>query len=243
MMPRTISNTEQSLARASQPTSKPGGGKHHEHGQGDHALGRAILQAPGPPENPDEGWSDDKHQQQGPADAAEQGPEGSQAAAVVDQGDTERKEHPARHIVADAGSQNSDTNPRAEQVQLAENAAKHREGCDGERGANEEAEDAEANGVLGSTDKKLMVEAVGDGKAQAEGQDHAGQAHAQGCFPVLGEQTDVDLQGVRPKAKAGGRVSHLQGDQEQEDEQAQVGYIVEDGHRLGGEDGCDCQLP
>jgi hypothetical protein len=206
---------DQEPARACQPTSKPGGGEHHEHGQGDHALGRAILQAPGPPKNPDEGRSDDKHQQEGPANAAEQGPKGSQAAAVVDQGYTKRKEHPARHIIADARSQDSDTNPGSEKVQLAENAAKHREGGDGEGSANEQAEDAEANGRLSSADEKLMVDAVGDGKTQAEGQDHAGQAHAQSSFPVLGEQTDIDLPGVRQIAnKTGGRVSHLQGDQE-----------------------------
>ncbi len=44
---------------------------------------------------------------------------------------------------------------------------------------------------------------------------------------------------VRPKPRAdGSRVSHLEGDQEEEDEQTQVGHIAEDGHGLSGEDGC-----
>ena len=121
----------QSVNGRNRPTGEPGGGEHHQHGQSDHALGRAILQASGPAEDPDEGRPDDKDEHQSPSDAAKQGPEGGEAVAVVDQGDTESKKNPARYVVADSGSQNGDANTGAEQVQLAENAAEHRKGSDG----------------------------------------------------------------------------------------------------------------
>lgn len=152
-----------------------------------------MLQASGPPKDPNEGGPDDEDEQKGPADAAKQGPEGGQAAAVVDQGDAEGEEDPAGHVVADAGSQDGDADTGAEQVQLAENAAEHGEGGDGERGADEQAVDAEAYGRLDEVGVELVVDTPSDGEAQAEGDDHAGQADAQGGFPVLGEQPDVDL--------------------------------------------------
>lgn len=59
-----------------------------------------------------------------------------------------------------------------------------------------------------------MVQPPGDGKAEAERQQHAGDPHAQSHPPVVGEQADVDLEA----------------DEEEEQEEAEVGDIVEDGH-------------
>lgn len=130
-MPGPVSNQQGHLNRQDRRTGKPGGDEHHQHGQGNHSLGRAILQASGPAEDPDEGWPDGKDEEQRPANAAEQSPQSGQAVAVIDQGHAKGEEYPARHVIADASSQNGDADTGAEQVQLAENAAEHGKGSDG----------------------------------------------------------------------------------------------------------------
>lgn len=92
---------------------------------------------------------------------------------------------------------------------------------------------------------ELLVDAPGNGKAQAKGKKHAGQANAQGGLPVLGEEADVDLFARQHSYNpgCGRRPSHLQGDQKKEDEKTQVGHIVEHGHGISREDGCDLGQP
>lgn len=175
--------------RDPRPTGKPGRGEHNEHGQGDHALGRAIVQTAGPPQDPDERRSDGKAQHQRPANTAEQGPERRQPIAIIDQRHAQRKQDPARHVVADTGRQHSHADIAAEEVQFAENSAEHGERGDGEGGADEEAKDAEADGGLGDTCVELVVDTVGNGKAQSKREDHAGQANTQRGLPILREET------------------------------------------------------
>lgn len=132
------------------------------------------MQASGPLEDPNEGWPDGEDEEQSPANAAEQGPERGQATAVVGQSDAEREKHPACHVISNAGSQNGDTDTRAEEVQLGENAAEDGEGSDRKGCADEQSEDAKANSFV---DVKLLVQTPGNGKAKAKGQDHAGHAY------------------------------------------------------------------
>lgn len=66
-----------------------------------------------------------------------------------------------------------------------------------------------------------MVQTVGDSHAEGKGQGHSGQADGQGNLPVLGEEANINLEG----------------NQEEEYDQAQIRDIVQDGDGFGGEDG------
>lgn len=199
---------------------EPGGGEDEQEGQADHGFGGAVLQASVAAQDPDEAGPDAKDQEQRPADDAEEGPEGGEAAAVVDEGDAQRQQDPADDVVADAGGEGGDADDVAEQLQLGQDAAEHGEGGDGEGGADKEAEDAEADGLGALVALKLLVQAPGDGVAEAEGQGHARERHADGGPPVVAEHAQIDLE-------AG---------QEEEDDEAEIGNVGQDGHAVGGED-------
>lgn len=64
-------------------------GQSQEHGQGNDGLGRSILYATGPVENPHQGRSHGVDEEEDVGYGGEQYVEGSDTRAGVDQGDTE----------------------------------------------------------------------------------------------------------------------------------------------------------
>ena len=64
-----------------------------------------------------------------------------------------------------------------------------------------------------------MIEAVGDGKAQAKGHQHTSNPYARGYAPVGGKHANV----------------HLESDDEEVEQEAKVRHIVKHGHGILGE--------
>ena len=91
------------------------------------------------------------------------------------------------------GSQNSDTNIGMKKLQLGEDSAEYGKRGDGESRANEQPKRAEANGDDIGLVTELVVQAVGDGEAKPKRQEHAGQSHGDGNFPVAKEEAEIDL--------------------------------------------------
>lgn len=162
-----------------------------------------------------------KEQEQCPSHTAEETPQRCQSRVVVDQGDTEGKKNPARYVVSDTSRQDSNTDVGPEQLQLGENAAQHGEGSDSHGRTDEQTIHAEVDRNQAGILSELVIQAICDGDSEAEGDTHSRKPDAKGNLPIGREQPDVDLQC----------------DQKQENNESQIGYIVEHRHGLGRENG------
>lgn len=200
-------------------TGEPGRSEDQQQGHSNHALRRAILDTAGLAESPVKYRLDRIDQEEEPAHGDEKDIERRQTAGVVHEGHGEREEDPADHIIAHTSSEDGDANRVAEEVEFREDTAQDRKSGDSQSGTDEKAEDTEVD-VVGDLAFKLVVYTPSDGVAQAKGQEKTTQADAEGNAPIGGEQADVDLES----------------DEEEKQDEAEVGDVVEHGKRFGGED-------
>lgn len=166
------------------------GSKENENGEGHEKHRWAVLDRARVASDPEKYFANDEEHEEGPSDADQQDPQGSEPTAGIYERNAEGEQCPSDDVVANSSRQDHYANGRVEQLELRQNAAQHGECRDRVRDAGEEHKMRVRN--LGRIDK-TVIEGNGKRRPKSERNGDSGGGDGEGETRIATDDRHVDF--------------------------------------------------